>query len=102
MAKKEQKQEWKQLLIKGNVYLSKGQSLIDEATKSLMREKGFKNWEMFDACSASGGETVIRFDYEGEMANLDIMIASTMTKEQIIKNLSRYMSDEIDLGLLAQ
>lgn len=102
MAKKEQKQEWKQLLIKGNVYLSKGQHFIDEAAKSLMREKGFKNWQMFDACSTSGGETVIRFYYEGEMADLDIMVASTMTKEQIIENLSRHISDEIVLGLLVE
>ena len=60
-----------------------------------MREKGFPENVINDfRCDfASGTETVISFDQEGEMADLDLDLASTMTKEQIIECMGRFLSD---------
>lgn len=90
---------WERFLIKGNALLSKADGYISLAAQHLMNEKGFLNYHLFGASFAGGGETVITFNGEGAMADLDIMVASKMSREEIIKTLSRFLSDE-DIELL--
>ena len=66
---------------------------LQEAVKSLMLEKGFSEEvaSEFRCDFASGVETVISFKQDGEMSDLDLLVASNMTKDEIIKRLSRNM-----------
>jgi hypothetical protein len=59
-----------------------------------MTEKGFSNEavELFGMDFTSGTETVITFDSEGEMCDLDIREAAGMTKDEIIRYMSREVS----------
>ena len=67
---------------------------LAKAVRQFMKEKGFEDdiLEKFDMNFASGTETIITFNSEGEMADLDILTASLMTKEEIIEKLSKEMS----------
>ena len=66
------------------------EKLLDKAVQTLMSEKGFSKEavSLFNACFAGGNETVISFNLEGEMADLDLAIASIMSKDEIIHCLS--------------
>ena len=83
------KAKWLELLKKAIDYKNKSEKFLDDAVQLLAKEKGFTKDEsiLFDANFASGEETVVRFDGEGEFADLDISVMSTMTKEEIIKRL---------------
>ena len=102
MAKKSDIQDWKQLLTKGRNLIDEGCGYINKSVQALMKDKGFKHWDKFGATMVGGGETVITFDDYCEMADLDIESAEVMTKEQIIKYLTRYMDDETVLELLSE
>ena len=67
---------------------------LAKTVRLFMAEKGFCNEavELFDMNFASGCETVITFDSEGEMCDLDITTAVCMTKEEIIEYMSRELS----------
>lgn len=91
MAKKKKTEDWKQLLDMGRNLIDEGCDCIGKSVQFLMKEKGFKNWELFDASMTGDGETVITFDGCGEMGDLDIESAEAMTKKQIISQLIRYM-----------
>ena len=49
---------------------------------------------MFGANFASGDEALITFNMECADSELDITVAAGMTKDEIIKRLSRYATDE--------
>lgn len=67
-----------------------------------MREKGFSGEvaKMFRCDFTSGTETVITFDQQGEMADMDLDTASLMTREQIIDRLGKYMDDKTRCKML--
>ncbi len=61
-----------------------------------MEQKGFPPHiaVMFDCDFAGGNETIIKFNNDGEMCDLDLRIASGMTKEEIISKMERHLSSE--------
>lgn len=83
------KAKWLELLKKAIDYKHKSEKYLDDAVQLLAKEKGFTREEsmLFEANFASGEETVVRYDGEGEFSDLDITIMSGMTKEEIIKRL---------------
>lgn len=85
---------WYQLSEKAFEKKVESEKLLDKAVQTLMGEKGFSKETVshFNACFAGGNETVISFNQEGEMADLDLTIASTMTKDEIIYCLSQFLS----------
>lgn len=90
------KKNWEIYLGKAKESKRKSEGYLDEAVRSLMASKGFATEQtlMFEACFASGDETVISFNKECEMADLDVGVAAKMTKDEIIERLSRDASDE--------
>ena len=68
---------------------------LTKTIRIFMAEKGFckEAVELFDMNFVSGCETVITFASEGEMCDLDITTAVGMTKEEIINNMSRELSN---------
>lgn len=87
---------WKIYLGKAKKAKTESEGFLDEAVRSLMKCKGFTTEQilMFEACFASGDETVITFNKECEMADLDVGVAAKMTKNEIIERLSRGASEE--------
>ena len=85
---------WNDYLIKAENCQSDMGLYLSKAVRQFMKEKGFEGQilEMFDMDFASGTETIIKFNNDGEMADLDILTASQMTKEEIIEKLSQYMT----------
>ena len=88
------KKDWITLLRQARAHYHKGDTKLQEAVKSLMMDQGFNNdvINLFQCNFASGAETIISFNQDGEMADLDLCEASTMTREEIIAHLGRYMS----------
>lgn len=87
------KKNWRLFLDQACKYYHKCDGNLQEAVRRLMIEKGFPEEiaKKFRCDFASGMETVISFDQDGEMADLDLNLASTMTKDEIINYMSRYM-----------
>lgn len=87
--------KWEKLLNKAFSARYQAEGLLDEAVVELMKSKGFSEEIAlkFRACFASGTETVISFNYEGELADLDVGVANSMNKEEIIERLSEHLSD---------
>lgn len=77
------------LLKRANAYKNKSEQLLDMAVREIAKEKGFTDEEvlLFEANFASGNETVVRYNGQGEFADLDVAIMADMTKEEIIKRL---------------
>lgn len=89
-------EKWRKLLSKAIDYKNESESFLDKAVQELMRTKGFSEEQvaLFDACFASGTETIVRFNYDGEFNDLGLENYCTMTKEQIIDYLSGYCGPE--------
>lgn len=85
-------EKWRRLLSKAIDYKNESEGLLDKAVQELMRTKGFSEEQvaLFDACFASGTETIVTFNYDGEFNDLGLENYCTMTKEQIIDYLSEY------------
>ena len=85
-------EKWRRLLSKAIEYKSESESFLDKAVKELMRTKGFSEEQvaLFDACFASGTETIVTFNYDGEFNDLGLENYCSMTKEEIIDYLSEY------------
>lgn len=85
-------EKWRRLLSKAIDYKNNSESFLDKAVQELMRTKGFSEEQvtLFDACFASGTETVVTFNRDGEFNDLGLENYSTMTKEEIIDYLSEY------------
>lgn len=84
--------KWRRLLSKAIEYKNESESFLDKAVKELMRTKGFSEEQvaLFDACFASGTETIVTFNYDGEFNDLGLENYCSMTKEEIIDYLSEY------------
>ena len=82
---------WTDHMVDASRYYAKTQVSLGKAIKSFITKKGFckEAVELFGLDYTSGNETVITFDGEGEMCDLDITTAAGMTKDEIIENLSR-------------
>lgn len=85
-------EKWRRLLSKAIDYKNESETLLDKAVQELMRTKGFSEEQvaLFDACFASGCETIVRFNRDGEFADLGLENYCGMTKEEIIDCLSEY------------
>lgn len=85
-------EKWEKFLSKAIEYKSESESFLDKAVKELMRTKGFSEEQvaLFDACFASGTETIVTFNYDGEFNDLGLENYCSMTKEEIIDYLSEY------------
>lgn len=85
-------EKWRRLLSKAIEYKNESESFLDKAVKELMRTKGFSEEQvaLFDACFATGTETIVTFNYDGEFNDLGLENYCSMTKEEIIDYLSEY------------
>ena len=85
-------EKWEKLLSKAIDYKNASERLLDQAVQELMRTKGFSEEQvaLFDACFASGFETIVSFNRDGEFADLGLENYCGMTKEEIIDYLSEY------------
>ena len=85
-------EKWRRLLSKAIAYKNESESFLNKAVQELMRTKGFSEEQvaLFDACFASGTETIVTFNYDGEFNDLGLENYCTMTKEEIIDYLSKY------------
>ena len=85
-------EKWRRLLSKAIEYKNESESFLDKAVQELMRTKGFSEEQvsLFDACFASGTETIVSFNYDGEFNDLGLENYCTMTKEEIIDYLSKF------------
>lgn len=85
-------EKWQELLSKAISYKDKSESFLGKAIQELMRTKGFSEEQaaLFNACFASGTETVVTFNYDGEFNDLGLENYCTMTKEEIIDYLSKF------------
>lgn len=81
--------KWTTLLKRAQEYQNKSDKLLNMAVREVAKEKGFTDEEvlLFEADFASGNETVIKYNGNGEFADLDIAVMANMTKEEIIKRL---------------
>ena len=85
-------EKWRRLLSKAIEYKNESEGLLDKAVQELMRTKGFSEEQvaLFDACFASGTETIVTFNHDGEFNDLGLENYCTMTKEEIIDYLSDF------------
>ena len=85
-------EKWQKLLSKATEYKHKSERYLNEAVQELMRTKGFSEEQviLFDACFASGYETIVTFNYDGEFNDLGLENYCTMTKDEIIDYLSKF------------
>ena len=85
-------EKWRRLLSKAIDYKNESEAFLDKAVQELMRTKGFSEEQvaLFDACFAGGCETIVRFNRDGEFADLGLENYCGMTKEKIIDCLSEY------------
>ena len=83
---------WNKLYLKALEHKRKGEEYLDLAVQQLARDCGFSYEEslLFSADFASGTEAVVRYDGEGEMADLEIRYMYGMRKEDILKRLREY------------
>ena len=89
-------EKWRRLLSKAIDYKNESESFLDKAVQELMRTKGFSEEQvaLFDACFASGTETIVAFNHDGEFNDFGLENYCTMTKEQIIDYMSEYCGPE--------
>lgn len=78
------KKSWQIYLDKAVKAKIESERCLDESVRALMACKGFTQLSLFEATFAGGSETVISFNRDCEMADLDIKIAAGMTKDEII------------------
>ena len=89
-------EKWNRLLSNAIAYKNKSEGLLDDAVRELMRTKGFseEQCQLFDACFASGSETVVTFNYDGEYADFGLENYGDMTKEEIINYMSKFLMEK--------
>ena len=89
-------ERWNRLLSNAIAYKNKSEGLLDDAVRELMRTKGFseEQCQLFDACFASGSETVVTFNYDGEYADFGLENYGDMTKEEIINYMSKFLMEK--------
>ena len=89
-------EKWRKLLSKAISHKDKSELFLDKAVRELMRAKGFSEEQvaLFDACFAGGKETVVTFNHDGEMNDFGLENYCTMTKEEIIHYLKKFLLDK--------
>ncbi len=89
-------EKWEKLLSKAIEYKNNSETFLDKAVQELMRTKGFSEEQvaLFDACFASGTETIVAFNHDGEFNDLGLENYCTMTKDEIIHHLKKFLSKE--------
>lgn len=89
-------EKWRRLLSKAISYKNESESFLDKAAQELMRTKGFSEEQvaLFDACFAGGNETVVTFNRDGEMNDFGLENYCSMTKEEIINYLKKFLLNE--------
>lgn len=89
-------ERWNRLLSNAIAHKIKSESLLTKAVRELMRAKGFseEQCQLFDACFASGSETVVTFNNDGEDNDFGLENYSGMTKEGIINYMSRFLMEK--------
>lgn len=89
-------ERWNRILSNAIAHKIKSESLLTKAVRELMRAKGFseEQCQLFDACFASGSETVVTFNYDGEYADFGLENYGNMTKEEIINYMSKFLMKE--------
>lgn len=87
-------EKWQKLLSQAISHKCKSESFLSKAVQGLMRTKGFSEEQvaLFDACFAGGNETVVTFNRDGEMNDFGLENYCTMTKEEIINYLKKFLS----------
>lgn len=85
-------EKWEKLLSQAISHKCKSEAFLNKALQGLMRTKGFSEEQvaLFNACFAGGNETVVTFNRDGEMNDFGLENYCTMTKEEIIKYLSKF------------
>lgn len=63
---------------------SKSEDLLHTAVKEVAKHKGFCNYKMFSADFASGAEILVKFNFEGEMADYHFEDFLHNTKKEIV------------------
>lgn len=104
---KKEKQEARalELISKATEIVISAEHTLIEAAKLIAKTKGFRkeNINSFAATFASGNETVVSFNGECEMADLDLRVMWGMTKNEIIDRLMECEnSDETNNILLSE
>ncbi len=89
-------EKWEKILSDAVKYKYKAEGLLDKAVQELMRTKGFSEEQvmLFDACFAGGNETIVKFNLEGEDNDFGLENYCTMTKEEIIGYLKKFLTNE--------
>lgn len=86
--------KWMVLLAEAIKHKAKSEWLLDIAAQELMRTKGFTEEQvsLFGACFAGGHETIVHFNSDGEDNDLGVENYATMSKEEIIGYLKRFLT----------
>ena len=89
------------LLTKAITHKNESERLVCEAIREIAKKKGFseETLPLFDACFASGVETVITFNGEGEMLDCSLELFDEMTKEEFIHEWL-YRKDELSVNTI--
>ena len=92
--------KWQKYLQKAIEHKINSETYLTKAVQELMRTKGFSENQvnLFDASFASGFETIITFNSDGEFNDRGLENYALLTKEDIIKILSKHlMPHNVDL-----
>lgn len=69
-------------------HLRKASLITSKCAKSIAKDKGFKNWRMFDANITPNGQTIVNFNGFCSLADMDLIVMIELTKEEIIYELN--------------
>ena len=88
-------EKYKSELYLAEQYQELSHKYLNKSVQSALKGKGFKKEteELFSADFASGHETIVKFNMEGEFLEISVECLKEMTKEEIIKKLSNDLSD---------
>lgn len=93
-------EKWEKTLSDALKRKAEAEALVSKATKELMKSKGFskEQVDLFDASFASGNETIVVFNDDGEFCDLGLENFCEMTKEEIIARLKPHLqADNVKL-----
>ena len=76
-------------LNKAFTYMGMSRGILDDLAKRIAKDKGFKNYHLFDAVWATGGETIVHFNTDCELSDMDLCYMFAHTKQEIIERLSK-------------
>ena len=77
-------------------YQSLSHDYLNKGVRSALSGKGFSAdvRELFSADFASGTETIVKFNWEGEFLEISVEQLAEMTKDEIIRTFSRDLSEK--------